>query len=86
MDELIEQGVSTIYPINEIEQKRLDNTFTYHSSKNDQAKRYEILRDMAKQYATLVMILCPPSRERSIALTEIEESNMQANAAIARNE
>lgn len=62
----------------------VDNIFTYHRPKDGQPEIYESLRNMAKAYAELVLLMCPDSRERSLALTKIEESNMWANAAIAR--
>lgn len=62
------------------------NRFTYHASKDDQPKRYEEIRRIALTLATVVYSSCPESRERSLALTKIEEAVMWANAAIARNE
>lgn len=64
----------------------LDNIFTYHAPKADQPKRYEELRSHAKALAVDIVKFCPESRERSLALTKLEESIMWANAAIARNE
>ena len=63
----------------------LDNVYTYHAPKADQPAKYVQLRDKAKELAELVVELCPDSRERSLALTKIEESSMWANASIARN-
>ncbi len=64
----------------------LDNNFTYHAPKGDQAERYEAIRSKAKELAALVLEDCPSSRERSLALTQIETAVFWANAAIARNE
>jgi hypothetical protein len=64
----------------------LENNFTYHAPKGDQQRRYEELRSKARSLAQMVMDFCPESRERSLALTKIEESVMWANASIARNE
>ncbi|MBN2157883.1 MAG: hypothetical protein JW807_00705 [Spirochaetes bacterium] len=66
--------------------KKIMNNFTYHPPKGNQPERYEKIRSLAKEMAILVDLLCPDSREKSIALTKIEESCMWANAAIARNE
>lgn len=63
----------------------LDKVYTYHAPKADQPAKYVQLRDKAKELAMLVVELCPDSRERSLALTKIEESSMWANASIARN-
>jgi len=41
---------------------------------------------MAKIFAQELCRFCPDSRERSLALTKLEEAVSWANAAIARNE
>jgi hypothetical protein len=70
--------MATQYPI--------DNNFTYHPPFGTQAARYEELRELAKGLAASYLEHCPESRERSLALTKLEEAVMWANAAIARNE
>lgn len=65
---------------------RLDRIYTYHAPKADQPPRYTLLRDQAKALAARIVENCPDSRERSLALTAVEEAVMWANAAIARNE
>jgi hypothetical protein len=64
----------------------LENNFTYHPPKGDQQERYVRLRDEAKGLAGTILDLCPDSRERSVALTNLEQAVMWANASIARNE
>jgi hypothetical protein len=64
----------------------LQARFTYHAPKGDQALRYGFLRSMAHDLAIKICELCPDSRERSLALTNLDEVIMWANAAIARNE
>lgn len=64
----------------------LENNFTYHAPKGDQAEHYVKLREKAKEFAALILELCPESRERSVALTELETSMFWANASIARSE
>ena len=66
--------------------KKLETAFTYHSPKADQPERYQQIRGQARTLASLLMELCPPSRELSLALTNLEQAAMWANAAIARNE
>lgn len=68
------------------QQYPVDNNFTYHAPFGDQAARYVLLRSEAKVLAVLLLAHCPESRERSLALTKLEESVFWANAAIARNE
>lgn len=64
----------------------IERNFTYHTPKNDQPNRYQELRDKAKEFAYLIEQLCPNSREKSLAMTKLEESCFWANASIARNE
>lgn len=64
----------------------LEKRFTYHSPCNDQTMRYEQIRARALAFAMLIEEFCPDSRERSLAVTSLEEAAMWANAAIARNE
>lgn len=63
----------------------LNVIFEYHSPKEGQPQKYEELRRSAKVFAGYVLKDCPESRERSLALTKIEEAVMWANASIARN-
>lgn len=65
---------------------RIDNDFTYHAPKPGQAERYALIRDTAKRLARVMVENCPPSRELSTALTNLETAVFNANAAIARNE
>jgi len=64
----------------------VENNFTYHKPHGDQPQRYQQLRDAAKQFAVAIQNLTPESREQSLAITNLEQAVMWANAAIARNE
>ena len=64
----------------------IENNFTYHAPKEDQIARYTEIRQNAKLTAELLDKLCPDSREKSLAMTKLEEAVMWANASIARNE
>lgn len=66
--------------------ERIANDFTYHPPKEDQIPRYNTLREIARAFAAEILENCPPSRERSLAITKLEEATMWANASIARNE
>lgn len=66
--------------------ERIENDFTYHPPKGDQAQKYEQMRSTAKKLALLMVELCPDGRERSLALTRLSETVMWANAAIARQQ
>jgi hypothetical protein len=60
--------------------------FTYHPPSGNQPFRYVLLRKMAMDFAEAVYGECPDSRERSLAITKIEEAVFWANASIARRE
>jgi hypothetical protein len=64
----------------------LERTFTYHRPFGTQPQRYEAIRQTAKELAATVNNLCPDSREKSLALTAIQQAVMWANAAIAIDE
>jgi hypothetical protein len=64
----------------------LDTRFTYHQPKPGQPEKYLRIRSQAKTLASSITVECPDSRERSLALTKLEEVVMWANASIARNE
>jgi hypothetical protein len=69
-----------------IPQAQLDNNFKYHSPKPGQNEKYEGLRAKAKELAEQINDMCPDSREKSLAITNLEQAIMWANASIARNE
>ena len=61
------------------------NNFTYHAPKKGQPEIYEALRADGKHLAMAINAVCPDSREKSLALTNLEQAIFWANAAIARN-
>ena len=63
----------------------IDNRFTYHPPKDGQVETYVIIRSAAREFALLVASLTPVSREQSLAITNLEEAVMWANAAVARH-
>ncbi len=64
---------------NEIEKK-----FSYHAPKPGQPEIYVEIRDKAKEFAYLLDEKCPDGREKSLAMTKLEEAVFWANAGIAR--
>jgi hypothetical protein len=66
------------------ESAELGIRFTYHAPRVDQIAKYQQLRHAAHEAAMTIYELCPDSRERSLAITHLEEVVMWANAAIAR--
>lgn len=74
------------YALTDEASKIIENNFTYHAPHGDQATRYERLRAAAKALALEIHHLCPQSRERAVAITNLEQVMFWANAAVARNE
>lgn len=65
----------------------LDNRFTYHPPRDhEQAQRYVDIRNEGRRMADIIDGNAPDSREKSLAITHLEEAVMWANAAIARND
>lgn len=63
----------------------IENAFTYHPPKDGQPGMYVEIREKAKEFAYLIDKLVSDSREKSLAMTKLEECVMWANAGIARN-
>jgi len=64
----------------------LENVYKYHTPKEGQAEKYNMIRAKAKELAELIDVSCPDSREKSVAFTQLETAMFWANASIARNE
>ena len=63
----------------------IENRFTYHKPKEGQPEKYVEIRATAKDFANLVLNLCPDSQEAVHAIKKIEEAVFWANASIARH-
>jgi len=64
----------------------IERNFTYHKPFGTQPERYQLIRMTAKQFAEIITKCCLDSRERSLALTNLQQTVMWANASIAVNE
>ena len=62
----------------------INRNIAYHAPTEDQTVRYQRLRCTMKDLAHLIVDLVPPGRERSLAMTKLEETGFWANAGIAR--
>lgn len=62
----------------------LDIRFSYWPPKPGQADKYADLRAKGKALAEAIENTVPECREKSLAITKIEEAVMWANAGIAR--
>ena len=62
----------------------IENNFTYHAPTHEQAELCEEIRNYARNFAYRINNYAPNSREKSLAMTKLEEAVMWANAAIVR--
>ena len=68
-----------------MENETIERNFKYHAPKAGQPEKYQAIRDKAKELVILINAEVPEGREKSLAVTNIEQSVMWANAGIARN-
>lgn len=64
---------------------RIEHDFDYHAPTGGKVQAHKDIRHLCRDVAHLLVDACPESRERSLALTKLEEVMFWANAAIARN-
>jgi len=64
----------------------LDNRFRYHNADPTQVQNMENIRKNFRALADLLNEMCPDSREKSLAITNLEQAQFWANASIVRNE
>lgn len=63
----------------------IENRFSFHPANNDVTKaKHEQVRELHKSVAHQLDELLPLSREKSLAITNLEQAMFWANAAIAR--
>lgn len=65
--------------------EQIENTFIYHAPTPEQIEKYAQLREMGKNLAYLIADSCPDSKEKNLAFTNLQQTIMWANAAIAIN-
>lgn len=63
----------------------INNRFTFHPATPNTAAIYEAMREKAKELAAWMDENAPDSRELSLAITNLDQSVMWFNAAVARN-
>jgi hypothetical protein len=68
-----------------IDQAEIDRRFTHRAPGPERTGLHEEVRDVYKAAGGELSDLLPESREKSLAITALEESGFWAQAAIARN-
>jgi hypothetical protein len=68
-----------------MDSKDLVNRFIYHAPKEGQPEKYELMRSIALSFSAVINDMVPDGREKSLAITHLEEVVFWANAGIARN-
>jgi hypothetical protein len=63
----------------------IENRFTYHPPSEDRAVKHVQIREHGKALVELLNETVPDGREKSLAITKIEEAVMWANAGLARS-
>lgn len=63
----------------------LNNRFTYHKPNEKTIMTHQLIRNFGLELANELNNLLPDGREKSLAITKLEEVVMWANASLARN-
>jgi len=69
-----------------MKQEEFDNRFDHHPPDGLKVQLHQLLRNVIKDAAVVVAHECPEGREKSLAITKLEEAMFWANAAIARHD
>ena len=64
-------------------EEQIRETFRYHAPTESKVESFEKIRSVMVGTAVHVAALCPPSRERSMFLTLMQQAQMMADASIA---
>ena len=64
----------------------IEKTFAYHKPSEDGLKKITTIREAYSVLKASIEDLAPPSRERSVALTELETSAMWAIKSVVHND
>jgi hypothetical protein len=67
-----------------IDRNEIDHRLSYYAPDEDARAKHEAVRAAAKEFGYRLAELLPECREKSLAITSLEEAGFWANAAIAR--
>jgi hypothetical protein len=67
-----------------MEQRELDTIFQYTAPTSEHQAKFTTLTAKWAEVASMINDLCPDSREKSLAITKLDECRFFANAAIVR--
>lgn len=65
--------------------EQIENNFNSHKANQDKLIKYDLIRKYVKDLAYCIKNNVPDGREKSLAMTKLEECCMWANAGIARS-
>ena len=65
---------------------QVEHNLTNHTPDEEGIKSIEALRAKAKEFGRLINEVCPNSREKSLAQTNLEQALMWANASLPRHQ
>jgi hypothetical protein len=81
-----EREPDAVYLVSAEQMALLERVFEWNPPRAGQLERYEALRAQARAVAYRMLVWCPESRERELALLSLEHALTWATKAIARNE
>lgn len=64
----------------------LEHRFAFHAADSVKRDQHSMIRNACLRAAGSINEICPDSREKSLAITHLEEAMMWGNAALARND
>lgn len=68
-----------------LSENEIINRVTYHKPSESGVERHKRLSDAAAALLRTIEEIVPDGREKSLAITKIEEAKMWASAGVARN-
>ncbi len=64
----------------------IDKPYAYHKPSEDGLRKITDLREAYSMISKVIQVVCPNSREKSIAITELETSAMWAIKSVVFND